>query len=309
MTSLAYHLRANKAVDRLMLIETLRRVGRPNEIAQYTYYGFGGAYLEEFRLLHDYFPELPLVSIEVNKEIIKRQDFHRPCENINLKSVSFKEFLTTYNSSDMKSIFWLDNTGASYGHFEDFITLVGRVAAGSIIKITLSANHGTVRSDGFQSRFRGLIPATQRRLPINHLEAAVYLQGMLKIAAQRAFERASGFIFQPIASFYYDDSSPMLTLTGMVVPPAEVDQTRRLFDSWQFANLNWAAPRLIDMPVLTAKERLHLQRFLPTGADAGRILFEQLNYCTEDNEAETIAKLQQYSEFYRYYPLFIRAIP
>ncbi len=57
MTPPAYHLRTNKAIDRFTFIEAIRRMASPKELSECTYYGFGGPYLEDFRLLHESFPD------------------------------------------------------------------------------------------------------------------------------------------------------------------------------------------------------------------------------------------------------------
>ena len=59
-----YHLRPNKAVDRLALVEAIKRLGRMGDLSEYTYYGLGGPYLEDFRLLYELCPEIKMVSIE-----------------------------------------------------------------------------------------------------------------------------------------------------------------------------------------------------------------------------------------------------
>ncbi len=120
----AYHLRSNKAVDRLTLVDAIKRATRlVDDLSEYTYYGFGGPYLEDFRLLYEFYPEIKMISIENNEETYKRQQFHIPCHTsqLKLKNMGFKSFLARYEANDEKSIFWLDYTDLQYGHFEDFV--------------------------------------------------------------------------------------------------------------------------------------------------------------------------------------------
>jgi hypothetical protein len=93
MTPPAYHLRTNKAIDRLMFIDALRRMVQPAAFSKYTYFGFGGPYLEDFRLLHESFPELKMISIEQLAQIYKRQAFHRPSSHIKLRCTDLSSFL------------------------------------------------------------------------------------------------------------------------------------------------------------------------------------------------------------------------
>lgn len=308
-----YHLRTNKAVDRFMLIEAIRCLGRPSEVAQYTYYGFGGPYLEEFRLLHESFPEMRMVSIEQNFETYKRQVFHLPCGQIRLRRVDFKSFLARYDSADRKSIFWLDYTGLEYGQFEDFMSLLGKVAAGSIVKVTLRAEPGDYlqkdKEEEFKAKFGAVLPSSDAAPPRDFEKFAELLQDMLQIAAQQALPSGTGFLYQPISSFCYKDGDGIFTLTGIVCQRSDLKRVRNLFSSWRFANLNWARPKRIDVPFLSTKERLHLQRHLPCGHDAGRRLLKVLKYRIDDDRRRAVTKMKQYADFYRYYPHFVRAIP
>lgn len=314
-----YHLRTNKAVDRFMLIEAIRRLGQLSELAQYTYYGFGGPYLEEFRLLHESFPETKMVSIEQDAQTHKRQRFHRPCGPIQLRHVDFKSFLVRYDSHDKKSIFWLDYPGLEYSQFDDFMTLLGKVAADSIVKITLRAEPSDYvgrdkedqekKEEEFRAKFGAILPSSDVAPPPDLERFAGLLQDMVQIAAQRALPSGTGFVYQPISSFCYKDGDGIFTLAGIVCQRSRLKSVRKQFSSWHFANLDWAIPKLIDVPFLSTKERLHLQRHLPCARDAGRRLLRVLGYRIDNDRARAVAKMKQYADFYRYYPHFVRAIP
>ena len=308
-----YHLRPNKAVDRLMFIEAIRRLGMPNDLAKYEYYGFGGPYLEEFRLLYEFFPEVKMTSLEDDQQTFKRQKFHLPCGSITLLYRDFKSFLTQYDSHDRKSIFWLDYIDLKYGCFEDFMALLCKVADRSVIKITLRAAPNdyleTKKIVEFNKQFSEVMPNSSMDPPREFDKFVRLLQDMLQISSQKTLSNATGRVFQPISSFFYNDGTGMFTLTGIVCPRDKLKDIRPLFKDWCFANLNWNKPRIIDMPFLSTKERLHLQKHLPCGHDAGRKLLKKLGYIIDENRRKTIIKMKQYADFYRYYPHFVRAIP
>jgi hypothetical protein len=308
-----YHLRPNKAVDRFMLIEVLLRVRKAVNLSEYTYYGLGGPYLEEFRLLSEFCPEVKLVSIEEDHDTYKRQRFHLPCRNVRLRNSDFKSFLSQFNSRDRRSVFWLDYTRLEYSAFEDFMSLLGKVATGSILKITLPAEPRDYSSDEkrkeFRARFGEVLPNPWDSPPVEAEQFAYLVQGMLQVAAQRALPSAVGRIFQPLSSFYYADGVGMFTLTGIVCLIENVRVAREWFRGWPFANLNWRAPRRIDVPFLSTKERLHLQKHLPCGRHPGRTLTKALGYIIDEDRRRSHAKMKQYADFYRYFPHFVRAIP
>ena len=97
----------------------------------------------------------------------------------------------------------------------------------------------------------------------------------------------------------------MLSVTGIVCNKNEVSEIQQWFKGWEFRNLKWAPPHKIDVPVLSIKERLHLEKSLPTTKKTGLSLSRALGYKI-DKSKEHIEKLKQYEEFYQYYPYFAR---
>jgi hypothetical protein len=309
----AYHLRPNKAVDRLTLIDSLKRIAKLSDLANYTYYGMGGPYLEDFRLLYEFYPEIRMVSFEDKPETFKRQIFHAPCRpaRLKLEKIQFRSFLTQYDPRGEKSIFWLDFTGLEYGNFEDFMTLLGKVAEKSVIKITLRAEPRDYfdKPEEFRKKFAAIMPNPDADLPRNADAFASLVQEMIQIASQQVLSSAMPLEFQPISSFRYSDGTNMLTLTGIVCLRSQRARVRGAFASWELANLDWHGPTLIDVPVLSTKERLHLQRRLPQRLNAGKTLRLSLGYLIDDDIPRTEIRLQQYADFHRYFPYFMKAVP
>ena len=324
MSSPAYHLRPNKAADRLALVEAIRRLPRLGDggLEEYTYYGLGGPYLEDFRLLYEYCPDVRMVSIESNGETYKRQKFNLPFRTLKLVEDNISSFINRYDPRDEKSIFWLDYTGLDYSHFQDFSILLETVSGNSMIKLTLRADPKdywtTVRpqmvrkeqAEGFRRKFGSLMPDPSANPPRFAGKLATLLQEMLQIAAQRALPpSASNKTFIPVTSFFYSDTSWMFTLTGIVCEAGKMRAVNRAYRGWEFANLTWQQPIRIAVPVLTTKERLHLQRLLPTKTAPGRRLRKRLGYLIDGDRKRTEDALEQYAAFHRYSPYFIRGVP
>lgn len=318
-----YHLRVNKAADRFALIEAIRRLNKlDGNLEEYTYYGLGGPYLEDMRLLYEFCPEIPMVSIEENEEVYKRQDFHRPCASdiLQLERSDVRSYIAIYDANDRKSIFWLDYTRLDYTYFDDFITLLGKVASGSMVKITLRAdpryywyNPKSVKRkkvEEFRSKFAGVMPSQSAYPPWAPNGFAFLLQEMLRIAAEQALPPvATRLGFHPVSSFYYSDGTWMFTLTGVIWSRDDTAAVERAFDSWEFANLTWTGPKLIDIPDLSTKERLLLQRCLPCSGSRGATLLTELGYLIDEDIPQTEAALDQYAAFHRYFPYFLKGIP
>ena len=314
-----YHLRPNKAVDRLSLVEAIRRLERLTSLAECTYYGLGGPYLEDFRLIYELCPEVKMVSIEENEDTYRRQEFHLPCGTLRLEKAQFKTFLARYEPNDEKCIFWLDYADLDYGKFEDFMVLLGKVPENSMVKITLRAEpsdfldkQSEVPGSGaerFRRQFGAVMPDSAAAPPRCFRDFACLLQDMVQVAAQKTLPSAVHLMFQPVSSFYYSDGTGMFTLTGVVCRRDAVAETKKAFQDLHFSNLTWGKPKLIDVPVLSTKERLHLQKLLPCRSGAGRTLRQALGYLVDEDTARTEAKLKQYADFHRYYPYFMKAVP
>jgi hypothetical protein len=307
-----YHLRPNKAVDRLLLIEVLRLLDKHIDLSEYTYYGFGGPYLEEFRLLYDLCPQIKeMISIEEDNDTYKRQKFHLPCGKIRLKNVNFRSFLAQYEAEDQKSIFWLDYTRLEYGKFEEFMTLLGKVATDSIVKISLPAHSKDFidKEDEFRLKFDAVMPDPSSVPPRKHRDFAILIQSMLQIAAQKVLPTAVNHTLQIISSFYYSDGTNMITVTGIVCKREEIPSFVTVFGGWSFVNMYWRPLKKIDVPILSTKERFHLAQYLPCEQKAGITLQKILGYLIDDDIYYSRQKMKQYADFHRYSPYFVQAIP
>jgi hypothetical protein len=319
MSTPPYHLRPNKAVDRLAFIEAIRRLQIFADSDDYQYYTLGGPYLEDMRLMYESFPDMQMVSIEHDAQIYKRQKFHLPCGNIELRETDLYSFVDTYESGDEQAIFWLDYTGLEFKHFEGLMTLLPKVTENSMVKVTLEADPkkfmdaketDRTNRDEFKKKFGALIPESAPDPPIEQRLFAALVQSMVRVSAERSFPAGSPIGFEPISSFFYADTTPMFTLTGIVCSRNRTADLKKAYKGWQLVNFDWKEPRRIDLPALSTRERLHLQHLLPVSDKAGKVLCEALGYLIEGNDRRTTEKLlKQYADFHRYSPYFIRGIP
>lgn len=321
MTVPAYHLRANKAVDRFAFIEAIRRLARLDGrgLKGYTYHGLGGPYLEDFRLLYDFYPKIGMVSIENDGETLKRQKFHLPCSSLKLVRGTVSDFLNSYNPGRTKSIFWLDYTELERECFDNFQGLLGMVAPDSMIKVTLPADPDDLLTpskrrspeqiDEFYRAFNYLIPDPSKDPPRDPKRFAGLLKEMVQIAAEEALPAPTGDRrFVPVSSFYYSDGRPMFTLAGVVCRGDREAKLREAFADWEHASLTWEeSPKQINMPILSTKERLSLQESLPLKTSA-KALRDILGYVV-DPDPKMKNALEQYAIFHRYEPYFLRGVP
>ena len=306
MKHTAYHLRPNKIAERFAFIEAIRRLERLSArgLTDYTYFGLGGPHLEDFRLLYEFCPDIGMVSIETNKETFKRQLFHRPSSKVQLVRDNLASFITHYSPVDRKSVFWLDYTVLRYSCFEDFKALLSRVLENSMVKVTLRCEpreyYGTNKEESikmekvedFRRKFWTVLPEPSAA-PLLKLEHfANLLQRMLQVAAEQALPPdATTRTFVPVSSFCYSDGTGMFTLTGVVCDDCGRREVEQIYEDWEFGNLNWSPPRLIDVPVLSTKERLRLQHLLPSLSSSGTTLRQALGYQIDNSIPKTETSL------------------
>jgi hypothetical protein len=335
----AYHLRLNKAVDRFLLVEMIRHLENKlndNFTKKGRYFGFGGPYLEDIRLMHENFRDMELFSIEEFEEVYKRQEFHRPCRNVRLYQSDYQTFLRDHwNLFGTHSVAWLDYTDFEVNTLLEFTNTISAFHGTSILRVTVNANNEEHRvrgrldepSETFLNKFASYIPTDiptgafkQNGRKESNIKFIQLIRDIFLVAAQQENPALSGRTFVPVSSTYYADGQTMFSLTGIVCVAEnyellknERENVHGIFTQWEFANeILGTGPEEINLPFLTTKERLSLQKFLPLNiSHAGDSLFKELGYSiTEGDDADQTKRLLcMYAKFYRYYPYFIRGNP
>ena len=326
-----YHQRQNKAVDRHLFIDLLGRLNRRISIADYAYVSFGGAFLEDFKLIHASFGNRQLISLEINEIAHKRQLFNLPLSCIQCLRSSSGDFIDSY-AIDNNAIIWLDYASArdTRVQFSEFQALLPKLRRYDIVKITLNANPETLRASKYcddagkpettevlrKKRFAEL----EKRIgdfisheftPESMIEEEYprVLSKALEVAANDSLKGRPEDYFQPLMSFAYSDSMhQMFTISGILLPKA--DRIRFLKDTglkqFKLATLSWDNYKRIKLPALTAKERLFIDQNLPKWGE--KTIQKRLKFWFDKSEANSLKILKNYIEFYRQYPNFHRVL-
>jgi len=326
---LPYHLRHNKAIERQIFIDLLSLVHREEPMSRYTYIGFGGPLLEDFRAIHTQLGIKRMISLELNPDVIPRQKFNRPHKCIEVKNISSSEYISSLKVNK-RLLFWLDFTspadlGKQLGDFEALIT---KLQSFDVVKITLNANLKMLTPSCWvgtpeecaQERLKTLrkrggpyVDDSINTAMMSHGEYPKALARLLQRAANGGLSGRPNLVFQPLATFVYSDSSPMMTLTGIILKETErntfLDKTT--ISSWDLRSLEWGTYREIAVPILSVRERLKIDRLLPTGSDKG--IFRTLGFKIADDgdmngENATELALKNYREYYRHLPYFSRIV-
>jgi hypothetical protein len=327
-----YHLRVNKAVDRLLLVNVIRSLGK--EYEEGTYYTLSGPFLEDLRVMDHFFPRMRLVSIEKDKPTHSRQEFHRFSSKtrVILKRISVHSFLNDLYepTPDTVDIFWLDYTGLEYKNFTEFQRVLKIVPLGSIVRITVRAQPelnfeeleawlskeekeriSSQMEAEFQRTFEGVLPEGAPGALASRADYAAMVQGMVQIAASQAVDyNGSDRTVIHVNSIRYNDGTQMLSVT-LVVCKRDNEQeqiVRQKLNSLGTSFFDWGEVKWLNIPALSSKECVCLERELPVDPtkDIGQILMDSLGYAITGAPMSSKELLQHYAEYYREYPRFIR---
>jgi hypothetical protein len=301
-----YDLRPAKQVERLMLIDALRRLaGDGFPIAKYQYTGMGSIHFYDFSLLHKYVGISRMLSVEASKAIKKRVKFNCPYALITIRIAKIGSVIRELEK-DHSHLVWLDyDSTIRLEYLADITQAVSHCRPGSIILATVDVDppkgtrHPSEIREQYQSQFGELLPPNQKPASFTPKNLPALNGQLIWRAIQRGLGGHEGVTFQLLFNFVYRDGHQMLTVGGMIVD----DDIRRqlehssVFEPSYIRRSLSQRPYLIRVPVITRKERLYLDAAMP---------------CEDGwfpNEFEIGKKdLKAYRDIYRFAPQFAELI-
>ncbi|MBS7422129.1 hypothetical protein KID98_11535 [Pseudomonas syringae] len=320
--SIPYHLRQNKAIERNLFVDLLTRVGRYSNISDFQYIGFGGPFLEDFKHLHSSLRISDMVSLEMDNNVFSRQKFNQPVSCIKLKNESSSEFLESYDfDSSENLIVWFDYATTQISEqLSEVQQLVEKLSHGDIFKITVNASPVSLghadakaeilkrRAEEAKIRLSEYGPANIAPNDVNTKSYPALLLKAIINAAKHGLAGDSSLILEPLSSFVYSDGQQMLTFCGTLLNPDERDAfyEKTRLQSWPFYSDCTQAPQSISVPVLSLKERVHVESMLP-GATAEQIITD-LNYFVGQDENTAKSEMGNFISFYRMFPWYSRVV-
>lgn len=346
----SYSIRPNKTVERLLFVELLSRLDRalPDPIHQYCYIGLGGAFLDDFKLMYAEFGMRHMVSIEADPDVHRRQVFNRPFGHIQCLNITTGELVDRLASyvPDTHRLFWLDYAEAGAEalrrQLQEIATLLPKLSAFDIVKVTLNANPHTLGDEAdafdetrhqtykrklkgeelqehrfgvFRAHLDDLLPGEVDGQPIsaNLLKRSGFPRLVIAILAHAAYRAQQGMgelRLQPMTAYSYADGPhQMLTVTAILLHKEDNGfmKSSRL-NRWNLAQPTWDKPPiLIRVPFMSVKERHRVDSLLHLGG--GRTIQRRLNILLQETEDESAAALADYKKFNRQYSHFIRSLP
>lgn len=331
-SSIAYHLRTNKNIERKLFIELLRRIALHVNISDYRYIGFGGPFAEDFKEIHSALRISKMTSIEMDENVLARQKFNYPAHFINHFQGTSGDFIDKFVELDSPAIVWLDYTKSAKIREQiiEFKDLISKLSNLDVVKITLNAQPSEIARNTppgqAPSAFRAkklsqrLDDLWNEEITEEDISNENYPKTLLKIL-KRSLSGLSrtGFHFQPLSAYSYQDGNQMFTLTGILLDTKNEINKRAFFansriENFQFKNIDWSDPIHINVPSLSARERMVIDAELPINLETvgevsiGEYLKTKLGFapCSIETMEEGLKTLENYAMFYRIYPSFAK---
>jgi hypothetical protein len=302
-------------VERRLFVDLLKYIGPslPVPLANYPYVGLGGPYLADFALLQDELGFAQMQSLETDSHVHKRQKFNIPHCRIAASRKSTGDFADAFVPRK-PTIVWFDYSKAEWDvQIAESCDLMAKLPSLSIFKITLACvasrsgplGRGTreERAHKLHELFEDYGPFEEEDITRNNLPKTLY--GVLQKVVAYRFADNPHHAIKTLASFVYDDGTPILTVSLAVGEADHIDALIRKsqLHKWDFADLDWSGPKLINVPVLTLRERLAIDRLLPDTTPEA--IFAEVKVALSAAKRENILALAQYAKYRKYAPLFV----
>lgn len=320
--TIPYQLRQNKAIDRNLFIDLLARVGRYRNISDYAYIGFGGPFLEDFKVLHSQLRLSNMTSIEADSEVTKRQEFNKPLSSIRLLHATSGDFLGDHDFAE-PSIVWFDYTSPSDLALQlaEIELLTRNLNAGDVLKITLNATPETLgrpknevdlkqfRLEQARDRMTVYGPAEVSEDDVTNTRYPQLLARCVESAIKKGLQTKQRCIAEPLSMFVYKDGQQMCTITAILLEKVDVDKfySETRLKNWPFMCNGWSELRSISVPQFSARERMHVESFLPEISDPSALI-GKLGFLVGTDEKDTESLVGNFIRYYRLYPWYSRVM-
>lgn len=321
-----YHLRQNKAIERNLFIDLLRKIGKVYPLERYEYISFGGSFLEDFKVVHSFTDIRRMISIELNEHVIPRQKFNLPINCIELKQTDSHRFINDHEFG-AGTIIWLDYTapGDLAKNLDEIVYLTSsKLKEKDVVKVTLNSNityYGDLKSTPdaldlnkarlakLQSNVGTYLPSTITSDMMTHALFPDVLYKTLRLAFDKGMKGRNDLILQPLSSYFYKDGQSMFTFTGILLSSDEKSKFLREtgVGKWKFGAVKNNSPLHIYVPELSLRERLFIDALLPKHLP--KTIQKKLKFRVEESESKSLEGIENYVKYSKQYPFFSKIIP
>ncbi len=310
-----YSLRPSKSIQRQIVFDGIGALKSLLGLSNAVYIGFGSIWFIDFVMAHKLLDINDMISMESDEVGYRRAVYNKPYATIDVRAGRSSCVLTELFGDLILSVrpwvIWLDYDQPLVEELTDDIRLViERAPTNTVFLITFDgkdnrANYG--RPKDRVALLRALLgdDIVPDGLCLEQCEgdqlretlADLTINFMKSMAVQSA--RKGGFV--PAFRMIYEDSSPMVTIGGILPSLKQSSDAERVIstETWKcrFQNCRIVAP------LLTIREAATLQSLLPRSDPLTRQIIREHGFDLEEPQIESFEK------YYREYPTFAQIIP
>jgi hypothetical protein len=305
-----YSLRPSKTVQRKIVFSGMAILQHHLNLERMAYVGFGSIWFTDFTLAHRLLGVNDMISIEKDDIGYRRALFNAPYATVRVEpGFSYNVLPNLYRDASLAGrpwMVWLDyDYELNESICEDVRSLIENAPENSIVIITFNGKDGKYgRPAERPERLKALLgsvvpdalrPDTCKEDRIQGTLANLSLDFMQSIAADLA--RPGGFV--PAFRLIYKDSTPMVTVGGVLPAKGAARVTRDVVDG---AGWPGRPVKRITAPHLTMREAATLQAKLPSTVKLSRAIVQGLGFDLEDEQIEA------FQTYYREYPAFAQIV-
>ena len=313
-------------------MDLLARYERWRPINNYAYVSMGAYALEDHKMVHRRFGISRLIAFDRKMDTVKRQKFNRPvgsCHCLNLDSgelvAKFSDILEEWVEENFDGVvIWLDYTDpAKLGEqIREFSDLLSELAPGDVVRITVNAHaaalararkvDGTMKEDDelrkerferLKSRIGDFLPSDASPSQVGKAELPELLARAFRQAVGKALPSLGQKTFSPLSLVSYADGQRMLSITGALVERKHEKEMRKKIglEDWAFKSSDWDSIALLNVPDLTVRERMFLERRIDAQPSeiADGLGFDSVG------DIDVLEFVEQYRRYYRFYPSLV----
>jgi len=339
-----YSLRPGKCIERKMLCEALRYLSFIQDVKTYKYIGFGSTYFTDFILFHKGFGINDMISIEKEIEYKDRFLFNKPYSCIDLEFGDTNDILPIIDWNKLSIVWLdydyklnkiRDEVQSTSNMFQDIETFFFKAKPGSVFIITVDVKPDypeveigdeiikfpTSEEELKEFRMNKLIDRIGlSKVPVKYRDQNLNIENntrlvyeiinneILEIIKKRNFGQTVADIieYKQLFHFLYNDGTLMLSVGGLIYNESQksaVDEMMRHINSLDYF-VNDQSPYRIEVPLLTFKEIMLLDTFLPNRINKVTGELKQ-----DENYSRIVPPLPlndklDYSKIYKYFPTF-----
>lgn len=303
-----YSIRPNKAVERRIVFSGLAKLSRIVDLSSYRYIGLGSLWFVDFLMAHKLLRIDSMKSIEDSEIGYNRSSFNCPLSCIDVIRGESTLVIPTLDLGKTLSLVWFDYDSSIGGPaIRDIAMLAPRCAPNSILIVTINAkkddlptkdeNDADIDSETSLRRIAGdLVPTP---LPSKRFQRQNYPMLLREILANQlqsaTVNSGRQECFIKLFDLVYSDGTPMVTVGGILAALDKADAIRQLVASPEWEGM---LSEPISMPPLTVKEKLALDRMMPSAISPTDAQMNEIGFQLKREQ------IDMYHRHYRHYPMF-----